>query len=51
LKALVEIEITGDFEEGLTDDEVKQILDKVIEDGADLYYLTGKCELLKIYER
>lgn len=51
MKALIEIEITGDFTENLTDAEIDALLDAVIGDGADACCLTGTFDIKEIIER
>ena len=50
LKALIEVEIIGDFEVPLTNESVIDILDAVIVDGAYSAALTGKYKIIEIKE-
>jgi len=51
MKIKVIIEITGDFEDDLPDEEVKHILREVINNGAEMNYLNGNVEILEIIEK
>ena len=50
MKALVEIEITGEFEEPLTNDGVIDILNFVICEGAEAGCLDGKYKIIQVYK-
>lgn len=50
LKALIEVEIIGDFEVPLTNESVIDILGAVIVDGAYSAALTGKYKIIEIKE-
>lgn len=50
MKALVEIEITGEFEEPLTNDGVIDILNFVICEGAEAGCLDGKYRIIQVYK-
>ena len=50
MKALIEIEITGDFEEPLNNDEIIDILNAVIRDGADSVCLYGSYKIIQVYK-
>jgi hypothetical protein len=50
MRAIIEIEITGDFEEPLTNDGINDILTAVICDGADSVALTGRYVIKEIIE-
>ncbi|NRG30725.1 hypothetical protein [Niallia circulans] len=51
MKALIEIEITGDVGVNLSDDDIHEILDFVIEEGAESGHLTGRYVIKEIIER
>ena len=50
MKALIEIEITGDFEEPLTNDAIVELLDDVICDGARRWHLDGSYKIIRVYK-
>lgn len=50
MKALIEIEITGDFEEPLTNDDMVGILNAVIVEGADSVALDGKYRIIQVFK-
>jgi hypothetical protein len=50
MKALIELEITGDFEEPLSNDGVIDILNAVILDGADSVGLSANYKIIKVGE-
>lgn len=50
MKALVEIEITGDFEEPLINEDVIDILNFVICEGAEAGHLDGKYRIIQVYK-
>ncbi|MEK3995484.1 hypothetical protein MKY29_12085 [Psychrobacillus sp. FSL K6-2365] len=50
MKALIEIEITGDFEEPLTNDSVIDILNFVICEGAESGNLDGSYKIIRVYK-
>lgn len=50
MKALIEIEITGDFEEPLTNDSIIDILNDVIVDGADSVALKARYRIIKAHK-
>lgn len=50
MKALIEVEITGDFTEDLSETEVIELLDVVICEGAEGVALTGSYVIKKIIE-
>lgn len=49
MKALLEVEITGDFEDPLSNDSIIDILNAVIVDGADSVALEGEYRIIKVY--
>jgi hypothetical protein len=49
MRALIEIEITGDFEEPLTNDSIIDILNAVVRDGADSVALTANYVIKAVY--
>lgn len=50
MKALIEIEITGDLEEPLSNESIIGLLDAVIYDGARSLYLDGSYRILTVYK-
>jgi hypothetical protein len=48
MKAVIEIEITGDFEEPLNNDGIIDVLNAVIIDGADSVCLTAKYKIIEV---
>jgi len=48
MKAIIEIEITGDFEEPLSNDAIIELLNDVICDGARHYYLDASYRIIKM---
>lgn len=50
MKALIEIEITGDFEEPLTNDAIVELLDDVIYEGARKWHLDGSYKIVRVYK-
>lgn len=50
MKALIEIEITGDFEEPLTNDSIVDFLNFVICEGAESGNLDGKYKIIQVYK-
>lgn len=48
MKVLLEVEITGDFEEQLTNDDIVDILNAVIVDGAEGVALTAKYKIIEM---
>lgn len=50
MKALIEIEITGDFEEPLTNDSIIELLDDVIYEGARGWHLHGSYKIIQVYK-
>lgn len=50
MKALIEIEITGDFEEPLTNDSIVGLLDDVICEGARGWHLDGSYKIIQVYK-
>jgi len=50
MKALIEIEITGEFEEPLSNDDIVDILNAVIVDGADSVAMDGKYRIIQVYK-
>ncbi len=50
MKAIIEIELSGDFGENLSEDEVEHLLDLVIKEGSESYCMTGRYILKEIIE-
>lgn len=50
MRALIEIEITGDLEEPLTNDAIVELLNDVICEGAGNWYLDGRYKIIELYE-
>lgn len=50
MKALIEIEITGDFEEPLTNDAIVELLDDVVCEGARKWHLDGTYKIIQVYK-
>lgn len=50
MRVLLELNIDGDFPEGLSEEDIEDILDKVIETGCVNYYLNGHYILKEIIE-
>ena len=48
MRVLLEIEVTGDFEEPLANDAIIDILNAVIVDGADSVALDAKYKIMKM---
>jgi hypothetical protein len=48
MKALIELEITGDFDEPLSNDGVIDILNAVILDGADSCCLSARYKIIEV---
>lgn len=48
MRATIELEITGDFEEPLSNDEIIDILNAVIIDGADSGCLTANYKIINV---
>lgn len=48
MKVLLEVEVTGDFEEPLTNDGVIDILNDVIVDGAREVYLSANYKIIRM---
>jgi hypothetical protein len=42
IKVLIELEISGDFEEGLSEEEIEKFLDTIIENGARSNHCDGR---------
>jgi hypothetical protein len=51
MKALIEIEITGDFTEDLSEKEIHELLTAVVCEGAASCALTGNYVIKEIIER
>ncbi|MBW3113546.1 hypothetical protein KYJ26_16955 [Bacillus sp. MCCB 382] len=49
MKALIEIEVTGNFEEPLSNDSIIDILNAVIVDGADSVCLDANYVIKEVY--
>jgi hypothetical protein len=49
MRALIEIEITGDFGEPLSNDSLLDIMNAVIVDGADSVCLTANYVIKEVY--
>lgn len=50
MKLLIEIKISGDFEENLDEENIERILDAVICDGAESVCCTGSYVIKEIIE-
>ncbi|MED3649982.1 hypothetical protein [Heyndrickxia sporothermodurans] len=50
MKAILEVEITGEFNEPLTNDGVVDILNAVIKDGADSVCLDANYRIIEVIE-
>ena len=50
MKVLLELEITGDFEEPLTNDGVIDILNAAIVDGSESICLDANYKIIKVIE-
>ncbi|MFG3613117.1 hypothetical protein [Rummeliibacillus stabekisii] len=50
MKALIEIEVTGDFEEPLSNDDIIDILNAVIRDGAESVCLDAKYRIIRAFK-
>jgi uncharacterized OsmC-like protein len=50
MKVLVELEITGDFDQDLDEDKVEEIVDMVIDCGCESYCLYGTANIKQILE-
>ena len=50
MKLLLEVEITGDFEERLTNDSIIDILNAVIVEGAESVALNGRYKIIEVYD-
>jgi hypothetical protein len=50
MKAVIEIEITGDFEEPLNNDGIIDVLNAVIIDGAESVCLNAKYKIIEASE-
>jgi hypothetical protein len=50
MKALIELEVTGDFEEPLNNDGIIDILNAVIKDGADAVCLSANYKIVEVRE-
>lgn len=50
MKAVIELEITGDFKEPLSNDGIIDVLDAVIKDGADSVCLCADYRILEVVE-
>lgn len=50
MKAVIELEITGDFDEPLSNDGIIDILNAVILDGADSVCLNAKYKIIEVTE-
>lgn len=50
MKALIEVEITGDFEEPLANDSIIDILNAVVVDGAESVAMDAKYKIIKAYK-
>lgn len=50
MKALIEIDITGDFEEPLTNDAIVELLNDVICEGARNWHLDGSYKIIEVYK-
>lgn len=50
MKALLEVEITGDFEEPLSNDDIINVLNAVIEDGAEAVCLNANYKIIEVSE-
>ena len=51
MKVIAIIEIDGDFKDELSNEEVTDIVKQVIDNGVELYCLSGSAEILEIIER
>jgi hypothetical protein len=51
MRVIIELSLSGDTGDGLTDDQIEAILDKVIEYGSEDCCLTGRYVLKEILER
>lgn len=50
MKALIEIEVTGEFDEPLTNDSIIDILDAVVRDGARSVGLDANFRIIQMYK-
>jgi hypothetical protein len=50
MRAIIEIEITGDFEEPLNNDGIIDVLNAVIKDGADSVCLSAEYKIIEVPE-
>lgn len=50
MKALIELEITGDFEEPLSNDSIIDILNCVVCDGAESVCLNANYKIIQVYK-
>lgn len=50
MKALIELEITGDFEEPLSNDSIIDILNCVVCDGAENVCLNASYKIIQVYK-
>jgi len=50
VKLLLEVEITGDFEERLKNDSIIDILNAVIVEGAESVALNGRYKIIEVYD-
>ena len=51
MKVVIELKLTGDFAEGLDDDSIEEMIDKVIEYGSESCCLTGRYVIREVLER